>query len=58
MGALIIPQIDSLASVAYDMSCTGIYSGIIPHKFLQIHDIARGHHTLINLEKISMDLVA
>ena len=57
MRVLIIQQIDSLASITYDVSCTGIYSGVIPHKFLQVHDIIQGRYMLINLEKISMDLI-
>ena len=57
MHVLIIQQIDSLASIVYDVLCTRIYSGVIPHKFLQVHDIIQGRYMLINLEKISMDLI-
>lgn len=41
--ALIVPQIDTLASIPYDISRTGIHSGSIPHKFLQIRNVIRSH---------------
>lgn len=40
---LIVPQIDTLASIPYDISRTGIHSRSIPYELLQICNIIRGH---------------